>query len=217
MNADLQSARPVLEGERIEGDAVTVEDRGRIVDRTVNEECHVAPVLIHKTDKHAENQAFEDYVQSTLDTVAEEPKTSDKQKENDEVKNQAEVAAVLVEVGQNEGLEWKVCENKPIHICGKAANSTDEECVFALCGNCFLPPETRRSAGRKRKRGATTGDSKGCNHKDMNSLRSFDAPSFFTAKYRENQVKHFPTKCANCKVGFRDRLSRVEEEVEERA
>ena len=70
MNADLQSAQTVLEGERIEGNAVTVEDRGRIVDRTVNEECHVAPVLIHTTDKHAENQAFEDYVQSTLDTVA---------------------------------------------------------------------------------------------------------------------------------------------------
>jgi hypothetical protein len=68
-----------------------------------------------------------------------------------EQQNQEEVTKVMVEVDLNEGLELKVSESTPIHICGKAAKSTNEECIFALCGNCFLPPETRRSAGRKEK------------------------------------------------------------------
>jgi hypothetical protein len=57
----------VLEGERIEEDTVTPEERGRIVDRTVNDECKVALVLIQtrNSQKHAEKSAFEDYAQST--------------------------------------------------------------------------------------------------------------------------------------------------------
>jgi hypothetical protein len=52
------------------------------------------------------------------------------------------------------------------------------------------------------------GDKYDCNHRDMGTLRIIDAPTFFTVKYRENLAKHFPTKCANCKIGFQDCLSR---------
>jgi hypothetical protein len=78
-----------------------------------------------------------------------------------EQQNQEEVTKVMVEVDLNEGFESKVSESTPIHICGKAAKGT--KCVFALCGNCFLPPETRRSAGRERRRGVATGDRYDCN------------------------------------------------------
>jgi hypothetical protein len=62
----------------------------------------------------------------------------------------------------------------------------------ALCGNCFKPPNMRRYAGRKRTREVVTGeDESGHNHQDMYTLRSFEAPSVLTEKYRDNPLKHF--------------------------
>ncbi len=121
---------------------------------------------------------------------------------------------ISVEGGENEGMEWKVSENMPIYLCGKAADSTNEECVFALCGNCYIPPTVhKRGGGRKRKRGVIPVRKDCCNHDDMGTLGTFDAPSFFSAKFRMNQAKHFPTKCTMCEVGFRERLSNKELEV----
>jgi hypothetical protein len=128
--------------------------------------------------------------------------------------NDQDEVTVLVDVGKNEGMEWKVSERMPVHICGKAADSSNAECVFGLCGNCFVQPNTRQYAGRKRTRGVACVKDTGCNHKDMNTLRSFDAPSFFTDTFRNNQLKYFPTKCAICEVAFRDRLSKAELELE---
>ncbi len=111
-----------------------------------------------------------------------------------------------LDFGKNEELEWKVSERKPIHVCKRASNSKDKGCVFALCGNCFEPPNVRGCAGRKRKQRVMTKEKGICNHKDMHTLLSFEAPSFFNEKYRANPVKHFPTKCPNCWIGFRECL-----------
>ncbi len=133
----------------------------------------------------------------------------------DAVANQGEVANVLVEVSKNaKGMEWKVSENMPVYACGSGVDSANAMCVFALCGNCYKIPNTRiRNAGGKRSRAVMPTKGNCCNHQDMHTLRSFDAPSFFTAKFRGNELKHFPTKCAVCEVGFRDRLSSAELEM----
>jgi hypothetical protein len=54
------------------------------VDQMANEECQVSLVMIGNTDtqNHAENSAFEEFIQSTLDTATKGSKTRDKQEEN---------------------------------------------------------------------------------------------------------------------------------------
>ena len=140
-----------------------------------------------------------------------QPKVTAKQKEKNTEEDSAttgeETAIAKVEVGKNQEMEWKVSERKPMHICERASNSKDEGCVFALCGNCFKPPNVGRCAGRKRTRGVMTKEKGVCNHVDMHTLLSFDTPSFFSEKYRANALKHFPTKCAVCWIGFREHLS----------
>jgi hypothetical protein len=78
-----------------------------------------------------------------------------------------------------------------------------------LLANC-----DKKVSRKKKDKGVAMGDNNGCNHQDMHTLCSFDVPSFFAIKYRETPVKHFPTKCANCKVGSQDCLSHVGVEVE---
>jgi hypothetical protein len=83
-NADLPSSQPVLDGDRIEDDMVTPGERGIIVDQMANEECQVSLMMIENTDtqNHAENSAFVEFIQSTLDTATKGPKTRDEQEES---------------------------------------------------------------------------------------------------------------------------------------
>jgi hypothetical protein len=113
---------------------------------------------------------------------------------------------VTADVGKNQEIVWKVSERKPIHMCKRALNSMDEGCVFALCGDCFKPPNMCRCAGRKRTHQGMTVEKIGCHHEDLHTLLRFEAPSSFNDKFRTNPLKHFPTKCPVCWIGLRERL-----------
>jgi hypothetical protein len=56
---------------------------------------------------------------------------------------------VMADVGKNQEKEWKVSERNSVHMCKRASKSTDEGCVFALCGDCFKPPNVGRCAGKE--------------------------------------------------------------------
>jgi hypothetical protein len=142
---------------------------------------------------------------------SEPPTAQEVEATEDSTVNTKEPANILIEHNENEGMEWKVSEVMPVHMCGKSANSSEyEECEFALCADCYVPPNARGNRGRKRVRSGAESVTCDCNHQDMNTLRRFEAPGFFQEKFRNNKSKHFlPTKCANCKVGFRARLSSV--------
>jgi hypothetical protein len=141
-------------------------------------------------------------VESNKEAGSCQPKVTTKPGEQkttqDSTTNCDETTIAKVDVAKNLELEWKVSERKPIHMCERASNSKDEGCVFALCGHCFKPPDVGRCAGRKRTQRVMTEEKGVCKHEDVNTLLSFEAPSFFNEKYRANPLKHFPTKCAVC-------------------
>jgi hypothetical protein len=218
-----QSIEPILGRDSLTEERSQQNEPGRVVVGGNGNvpACQVAPrtetsLLPSNTFEQTDQQPVQDdaNVESPLLQQKGPPTTEEEELTGDAVAIQERIDAHLVEVGKSKGMEWKVSENMPVYACGNGVDSANAMCVFALCGNCYKIPNTRiRNAGRKRSRAVVPTKGNCCNHQDMHTLRSFDAPSFFTAKFRGNELKHFPTKCAVCEVGFRDRLSSAELEM----